>query len=162
VNFGTVSAIGNYAFQGCATLATINLRNVTSIGDSAFYGVPLSKINIDEDNSIFNLVGDETDGYIHKKADGTANVTAVCGTYGGIACGNISTSATHIGDYAFYGCSMIDFSSAYLANVGAYAFSDCFSLHTLYLGTVTSIGDNAFAHCPISRVGLNPVGGNYK
>jgi hypothetical protein len=156
VDFGDATTIGDHAFLGCATLATINLRNVNVIGDAAFYGVPLSKISIDEHNSIFRLEGTESNGYIQRRND-LYIITPVCGTYGGIACGEISTTRPGVGDYAFYGCNITKFNDAYLNTVGDYAFSDCYSLHVLYLGAVTGIGTNAFAHCPISQVDLQTI-----
>jgi hypothetical protein len=125
VDFKNVTTIGNYAFYECTALSDVNLANVTTIGEYAFYGCSLEEINISGENTIFKLVGTTTNGFIQKKNDG-ATLTPICGTYGGIACGNIEIPNV-------------------VTTIDAGAFAECAGLTNVNLANVTTIGNNAFA-----------------
>ena len=128
VNGYTVTSIGQYAFTGCTSLATIDLGSVTSIGQYAFYNC---------DNLATIDFGD--------------SVTSI-GDYAFENCTSLATidfgSVTSIGEYAFQSCTSlatIDFGS--VTEIGQGAFQNCDSLATIDFGSVTSIGNNAFYSC---------------
>jgi hypothetical protein len=54
VNLGDVKTIGDYAFDQCTSLGTVNLNAVAMIGTSAFSLCPLNSITIDPANAKFN------------------------------------------------------------------------------------------------------------
>jgi hypothetical protein len=125
IDLKNVTTIGNYAFYECAALANVNFANVTTIGEYAFYGCSLEEINIDGANTAFELVGTSTNGFIKKKTDRTT-LTPICGTYGGIACGNITIPSD-------------------VTTIDAGAFAECAGLTNVNLANVTTISSNAFA-----------------
>ena len=83
---GSVTTIGNHAFQGCSGLANITIPNsVTSIGSYAFSGCTnLTRITIP--NSVTSIGSDAFSG-----CSGLTSIT-------------IPSSVTEIGDSAFWGC----------------------------------------------------------
>jgi hypothetical protein len=123
VNFAvtrTIHTIGQSAFVDCDILQTLNLGQVTTIGNNAFARCNLKSISVDPDNVAFTRVGTAVNGFIKKKSDSANTISAVCGTQGGIACGIlvIDTNNTTIGDYAFFGCegiTSINFSTPAIA-----------------------------------------------
>ena len=112
VNLPNITSIGNYTFNGCTSLTSIDLPNVTSIGDGAFsYCRNLTSINL-------------------------PNVTS-------------------IGSNAFYSCDRL--TSIDLPNVtsiGIAAFQRCSSLTKIIIGTDSDIctlkSTNTFDNTPIA------------
>ena len=128
----SVTSIGNYAFEDCSGLTSVNIPNsVTSIGDNAFYHCfGLTSVNIP--NSVTSI-GDKAFYY----CSGLTSVT-------------IGNSVKNIGDNAFYHCSGL--TSVNIPNsvtsIGSSAFYGCTGLTSVNIpNSVTSIGDNAFYHC---------------
>ena len=127
-----ITSIGNYAFQGCCRLTSIEIPNsVTSIGDRAFSGcsgltsvtIPSSVTSIG-DNAFYNC----------------SSLTSV----------TIPNSVTSIGTGAFNGCSSL--TSLTIPNsvtsIESGAFGGCSSLTSVAIpNSVTSIGSSAFQGC---------------
>ena len=86
-----VTSIGDFAFNGCSSLASITIpKSVTTIGNYAFYGCSsLTSIALPE-NSQLTSIG----GYAF---NGCSSLTSI----------TIPKSVTTIGDYAFQGCSSL-------------------------------------------------------
>jgi hypothetical protein len=150
VNFGSVTTIGDSAFLGCGRLAAINLGGATTIGLGAFRGCPFNEISVDAGNSAFELIGTSTDGFIRKKSDASNTLNPVCGSEGGIACGNIVIPAgvTTISGRTFYSCERlagVDFGS--VTTIGNYAFLGCTRLTGVDFGSVTTVNLGAFDGC---------------
>ena len=161
-----VTSIGNSAFKGCRSLASINIpSSVTSIGEYAFRGCSsLTSINIP---SSVTSIGNEA-------FSDCRSLTSI----------NIPSSVTSIGKYAFSGCSSLTaitvdesnpiYSSennvlfskndksliragfglekydipSWVTSIGEYAFRGCNSLTFINIpSSVTSIGEYAFRDC---------------
>ena len=127
-----VSRIGNNAFYGCRSLASVTIPNsVTTIGNSAFYGCRiLASIEIP---SSVTTIGNSA----FYRCSSLANV-------------NIGNSVTTIGNSAFYGCSSL--TSVTIPNsvttIERSAFSDCSNLTSVTIpSSVTTIGSSTFWKC---------------
>lgn len=127
---GSCTTIGENAFSGCSKLKNIKLRNVTSIGDYAFYGSGLNSVSSENDIRI--------------------------GSYAFANCSALSTVtfgfAKSYGAYAFSGSGKLSsFSVAEGVNVIPEGlFYDCKGLISVELGNVEEIGANAFAHTKLA------------
>ena len=128
----SVTRIGDGAFYGCTSLASIVIPNsVTSIGVSAFYGcTSLTSINIP--NSVTSI-GEGAFGNCTK-------LTSI----------EIPNSVTSIGNSAFNGCTSlasVDIPNS-VTSIDRYAFQGCTSLASIDIpNSVTSIGEVAFYGC---------------
>ena len=127
VNLPNVTSIGNYAFSGCSNSTSIDLPNVTSIGDYAFFCcTSLTSIDLPNVTSI----GDSA-------FSGCSNLTSID-----------LPNAPSIGDNTFYDCtSLTSIDLPNVTSIGGYAFYDCTSLTSIDLPNVTSIGGYAFNRC---------------
>lgn len=127
-----VTSIGNYAFSGCMSLASINIPDdVTSIGSYAFSGCKsLDALNIPK------------------------GVTSI-GSYAFSGCTNLASiiipdGVTIIEDGVFRRCSNV--TSITIPNavesIGRYAFLGCTGLSSIFIGSgVKAIGQKAFDSC---------------
>ena len=129
-----ITNIGKYAFYNCTNLTSVTIGNgVTSIGILAFKGCnSLTSIVVDEENSVY----DSREGC--NAIIETATNTLVVG------CKNstIPNSVTSIGNYAFYGCSVL--TSITIPNsvtsIGEDAFWNCYDLTDIYFASNPTIG----------------------
>ena len=160
-----VTSIGDWAFQYCYGLTSIEIPNsVTSIGGSAF-GVcdGLTTIVVSDGNTVY----DSREGCNAIIETATNTLIAGCQTtiipnnvtsigdwafYGcdGLTSIEIPNSVTSIGDNAFSGCSGLTsvVIPGSVTSIGNYAFFGCSGLTSVTIGnSVTSIGDNAFFGC---------------
>ena len=151
----SITSIGEYAFQGCSSLAQITLPSgVTSIGYSAFYACgSLAHITIP---SGVTSISDSTFGSSYGLAQITlpSGVTSIgdgafsfCHSLVQIT---IPSSVTSISDSAFdhcYDLAQITIPNS-VTSIGFYMFQGCRSLAQItILGGVTDIGDDAFQGC---------------
>ena len=139
-----VTSIGDFAFRGCSSLASIEIpESVTSIGEGAFCDCnSLSSINVLENNPAYCSI----DGVVFSK-DQKELVIHPAGK------GNvykIPESVTIISNYAFYGCSLltsIEIPES-VTDIGKNAFYYCSSLTSIEIpSSVMSIGEWAFNGC---------------
>ncbi len=135
-NDGSVTSIGNYAFNGCSGLTSIAIPDsVTSIGTSAFfYCSGLTSIKIPDSvtsigTSAFN------------RCSGLTNIT-------------IGNCVTSIGNSAFSGCSgltSVIWNAEKCTSAGSYnypIFENCSSLSNITIGeNVKTIPAYAFSGC---------------
>ena len=122
-----VSTAGTYAFAYCSALTTLNLPNVTILGNRAVYNcIGLTAISIPNATSI----GSATFAYC--SALTTLNLPNVVNT----------------GDEAFAYCSALTTVSApLLRGVRSSAFSNCINLTTAIFPHANEVGNYAFAQC---------------
>ena len=152
---GPVTCIGDYAFDECSSLTSINIpESVTSIGDHAFNGCSSLK-SITIPNSV-TTIGEYAFYYCSSLTSITIpnSVTSIgrsafawCESLTSIT---IPNSVTSIGDYAFNRCSSL--TSITIPNgvtsIGDDTFFKCSSLTSITIpNSVTSIGDGTFACC---------------
>ena len=148
-----VKVIANDAFNGCASLTSINIPDsVTNIGDGTFfYCKSLTSINIPD---CVTSIGVFFDCDSLTSINIPDSVTSI-GDYAFSGCDsltsiNIPDSVTSIGDYAFSGCDSLTSINIpdSVTSIGDYAFSDCKSLKSINIpDSVTSIGNYAFIDC---------------
>ena len=150
-----VTSIGNYAFSGCYSLASIAIPDsVTSIGNYAFSGCySLASIAIPDG---VTSIGESAFRDCYSLAsitipDGVTSIgkSAFNNCYS-LASITIPDGVTSIGTHVFSNC----YSLASIAipdsvtSIGNYAFSGCYSLASIAIPDgVTSIGESAFQYC---------------
>ena len=128
---GSVTSIGNYAFDDCSISSIDIPKCVTSIGDYAFYDC----------KNLFHI-------------DMSENVTSI-GNHAFWGCRSLESidipnSTTSIGDYAFSHCDSLKsiIWPSGVANIGKNMFAACQSLSDITIPNgVEYIGDRAFAEC---------------
>jgi BspA type Leucine rich repeat region (6 copies) len=127
---GSVTSIGNDAFDSCSKLTSINLADVTNIGDDAFvYCTSLASVLI-------------------------PNAVTSIGSGAFASCTNLQsctmpTGLTSIADQTFEFCyALKNFTIPNgVTNIGPEAFYLCALTNVVIPGSVTSIGDGAFVYC---------------
>ena len=139
---GSITSIGNGAFDGCSGLTSITIpSSVTSIGRSAFYECGgLKSITVEKGNKYYHSAGN--------CLIETASKTLIAGSNNSII--PTDGSVTSIGSWAFYGCSSL--TSVTIPNsvtsIGDYAFYNCSNLTSITIpNTMTNIGEGAFENC---------------
>ena len=150
-----VTKIGNYAFNGCISLTSIEIPNsVTSIGENAFYDCSrLSSVSIP--NSVTSIGENAFCNCFSLSSVSIPNSVTTIGKDAFYYCSSLTSieipnSVTSIGDCAFYCCRSL--TSVTIGNsvtsIGDLAFNDCSSLTSIEIpNSVTSIGDSAFNGC---------------
>ena len=122
----SVTTIGDWAFHGCTGLASISIpASVTTIGNYAFLGCTgLTSIKVEEGNTAYDS-RENCNAIIE-----TASNTLVAG------CMNttIPNSVTAIGDVAFEGCTGLTSLTipSSVTKIGDYAFYGCSGLTDIY------------------------------
>ncbi|EAY17686.1 surface antigen BspA-like [Trichomonas vaginalis G3] len=125
----TITEIGNYAFNMCPKLKTINIENVSVFGEYAFNGTALK--TFDFSKMISQTVPAGILGFCSnlKEVKGTSNITTV-------------------DEYAFSHCeSLKKFESSILYNIMSNAFEYCTSLKEINFKTIEYIYPHAFTQC---------------
>lgn len=126
----SVAEIGSYAFCECDKLETINLTNVTKIGDSAFLYTILASVDLQ------NLTE------IGSSAFTSCKITTVD-----------IPNVTEIQSRVFMGCSNLEeVNIPNVTKIGSRAFERCEKLTSIDLSKVESIGDCAFFKSGLTSV----------
>lgn len=164
INGQTVTAIGDWVFDGCCNITSVELPNgLLSIGNRAFDGCyNITSVKLSED---LESVGE----YAFSGCSG-------------LLCIDLPNDLTNIGRYAFSSCNSLTsikipddmkcieegvfcncsgITSVILpeglTNIDYNAFSYCSSLTTIHLpSSLTFIGDTAFSGCPLTNVTAEP------
>lgn len=143
----TITTVSNYTFGNCVKLKELYIENPsTTIGSSTFY------------STLLNVFSGPASVYSNLSI--VSNLTDVTITSGEIRAGSsnkalsklssltLCEGVTTIGDYAFYGCSLLENLRLpnSLVSIGNYAFYDCNHLSNFNLpDSLTIIGNYAFA-----------------
>lgn len=152
--YGNAPIIEEYAFDGCKNLISITMPgNVTNIGEQAFRGCNIKKLNILKGtkkitkeivlwkDTLEEVNIPESVEYIYSGAfAGCKNLTSV----------TLSDSVIGIAEYAFSGCEKLkDIKmSNNLIYIGKYAFWGCTGLISITIpSSVTHIYSGAFYEC---------------
>lgn len=150
------AVIGNYAFADCVNLTTVTLSyNVTSIGQYAFANDgKLTSFHVNE--------------YPASAVDKQALTVGVRAFENCVAMETISfpKHLGTLGNYVFNGASnlaTVDFGEgSSLTSIGQYCFAYSGLVTITMPGTVTNVGDNAFAYCAsLSSVHLTRTTAEY-
>lgn len=147
-----VSTLGNYAFNKCASLATVSLGNsLTAIGDYAFSDC--KKLESVTFGSALETIGERA--FASAKISSLV-LSATVRTIGDWAFYNNPLTAItfndglqSIGSRAFYGVSVqtLNIPNS-VTSIGSYAFEKCTKLTSATLGTgISSIPDYMFSSC---------------
>lgn len=126
-----VTQINNYAFNYCTSLVGVVAKNVSTIGQGAFY----------YNNKLASLPSCSSNG-----------VTFGANAFQGCALLNISTipsNVTSIGNSCFQSCTAITISEipTTVTNVGNSAFYGCTGITSLTLHSTTTLGGSVFCGC---------------
>ena len=136
IDFNNVAVIPEYTCYSCGNLTTATFRTaITNIGNYAFFGC--TKLDITELPHVLTNVGN----YAFYKV-GTSYGQ---GTHTFTMIDDVGVHTT-IGNYAFQESHLSEI-TAYLNNVGSYAFDNCSSLTKVDVEIHGSLGGSAFANC---------------
>ena len=161
----SVISIGEWAFAHDYSLTSISIpSSVTNIGNGAFRGCSsFASIIVDADNSYYdsrgncNAIIETASNTLILGCNNTiipSSVTNI-GDYAFSGCSGLTnieipSSVTNIGDFAFSDCSgltNIEIPSS-VTSIGEYAFSSCSGLTRIIIpNSVTAIETAAFAYC---------------
>ena len=141
-----VTKIGSYAFGKCSGLSSIRIpESMTSIGAYAFYGCSSSrKVYTESLESWMSIsISDEYAAPLYEKGNLYIDDQLITDLI-------LPDGITHIGDYAFCGCSsLINVTlPESIVSIGGWAFAECVNLSGINLPMgVTSISDRLFSGC---------------
>lgn len=158
-----ITNIGEYAFNNCASLTSIDLSGctaLTSIGRSAFgFCDSLTSINLSNHTSLTSIGGyafDNCASLMSADLSGCISLASI-GAYAFRSCASLTsvdlsdcTSLTSIGEATFYNCNRLAsiIIPASVTCIGEYAFYSCDSLTSITIpDSVTTIGRSAFEYC---------------
>lgn len=174
VDLGCVVYLDNNCLQGCTSLETIDLPNLTTAGSSCFNScTSLTTINLPN----LTTAGE----YFLYSCTSLTTIDLPNLTTAGGSCFNNSglttvslPSLTTVGDYCFSGCfDLVNISLPALTIASNQCFQSCTSLTTVDFPALTTTGDQCFNECTLltsislplctslgSSVGINQVFGN--
>ena len=140
-NDGSVTSIGNSAFEGCVYIENIEIpASVTNIGAFAFHSCNSLSLTVATGNPVYHSAGN--------CLIETATKTLVAGH--GASVIPTDGSVTSIGKHAFAECNSLTSITipGSVTSIGENAFSACSNLMSITISDgVTSIGESAFDYC---------------
>lgn len=142
-----VTEIADSVFYQRSDVTSVDLNDVTKVGDYAFQGTGLTLV----ESTLVTSVGTMSFYLAESLAAVSLPSVIAVGNYAFAGCTALTqidlAQAQTIGEYAFAECdALVDVSLAQVRTIGAYAFAGCELLKTVSLGeNLVSIGDFAFA-----------------
>lgn len=135
-----VEELGNFAFEKCSGLETVNLNMILRLNGSAFVECgALKQITVAESNT--NFITDNS--FLLTKQDGGKTLVFGCGS------AELPKRVTTIAEYAFYKSPLVteitDLPN--LTVIEDYAFYCCDALKKVEASALQSIGKSAFESC---------------
>ena len=146
-----VTTIGDWAFNACDALTSVDMPAVTTIGVRAFwYCYTLTSVSMPSATTI----GVEAFGDCSALTSVSMPEVTTISDYAFNYCDALTSvdmpKATTIGDNAFSGCSALtSVSIPEATTIGGYAFSGCSALTSASIPEATTIGDYAFSGCSV-------------
>lgn len=187
VSLPSALTVGDNAFYGCEALSEISLDSVTTIGANAFYNCKaityfladsvetidasifdgcenLSYVCMNSIKKLPEASGESVFGKMESLSEFYADsVTSIpANAFNGCSSLEIASfrNATKIGDFAFKGTTLSDYTFGNLTYIGNYAFQGT-SVASFTSATVKNMGNGAFADCSalatVSFSGLSAV-----
>jgi hypothetical protein len=156
-NYTTYSFSPWYKYQSTYSggrIKTVDIQQgVTSIGDYAFYGCPITDVTIS--NSVTSIGGNAFSGCTGLTSVTIPDLVTTIGNYAFSACSGLTSveipnSVTDIGYNAFYYCTSLTsvIIGNSVTNIGGAAFSYCSGLTSVTIpNSVTAIGGMTFQRC---------------
>jgi hypothetical protein len=149
VELPACASVGGSAFNGCASLASVELTACKSVGGYAFYGcTSLASVELPACASI--------NDYAFRSCASLASVELpACASVGDAAfsgCASLASvelpACKSVGGYGFYCCaSLASVELPACASVGGSAFYGCTSLASVELPACKTLGNDSFAYC---------------
>ena len=153
---GSVTSIGDCAFDGCSGLTSITIPDsVTSIGSNAFYNCTwLTSVTIGNGVTSIGQTAFGNTAWYNNQPDGLVYAGKVAYDYKGTMPSNTSIvlkeGTLGIAGYAFEYCSGLTSITIpdSVTSIGSNAFYYCSGLTSITIpDSVTSIGERAFSYC---------------
>lgn len=155
VDLNNVSVIGDSAFLRCEKLTDIDLSKVSTIGTQAFALTGLTSADLSNVNYINGDMIYPYAFYGSKlQSVKLSSAASVVGPYAFYGCAELTTvenldRALGVYDYAFYATALEEVALTYAQYIGDFAFASS-ALKQVTLGEyLTDIGENPFAGCAI-------------
>lgn len=163
--------IGDSAFLNTTSLTSLDLKNVTSVGEFAFEGSAITSLNLSHSGVVIGngafygctglnnatigagaIIGEYAfaeSSIVAVELIGAGNVIVSNSAFSGaskLSSFDFSRVAGKLGDYAFYGCiSLKAVNAPEIVEIGAGCFADCYALQSFSAVKLEVIGDYAFA-----------------
>ena len=147
-----ISSLGNSAFSGCTSLRTFRGEGILTIGDFCFNDcVMLNSVNLPLVTSVpvaaFKNVGAQSSNTVMITL-GTVTTIADEGFFGSGVTALTLNKLTTIGAYAFANCVNLNaVNSNALTSLGESAFENCSNLERANYYSITEIPDKCFKGC---------------
>ncbi|MBR5541542.1 MAG: leucine-rich repeat protein [Bacteroides sp.] len=152
-NLEYVTELGASAFQHTGLSGEVNLPNVTSIRNQAFWGTDITKVTVSTETpstavtlgeSVFNSCASLKDVILYNVTSLAKEVFKDCTSLEDLTLPNVTT----LGSGVFYNCtSLKDVNLPDVTSLGTQVFYNCTSLVDLTLPNVTSLGTQVFYGC---------------
>ncbi len=154
-----VVSVGESAFSGCGSLESVALADGASVGAYAFASCgSLTTVS----GAMASVGANAFDGCNSLRAVECAADIGYRAFWKCSALETLVVGCQSIGSYAFASCKSLESVvvdtaglGAGLESIGTSAFSCCSSLESVDLGTVKTIGRNAFFHCSLAEADLS-------
>ena len=145
IDLKNVKSIGRSCFEGCHNLKKVNLKNVQTLMDRAFFGCGLESIIINVDN-IPNSCFEDCKNLSNVILFNTKKIDSMAFKNTAIKEINLPNSLEEIGKEVFAGCKNLTQAYLPISQLGAGTFLDCYNLKSVS-GSIQIIGDYAFKNC---------------